>query len=79
MELTRAEPQTLTAVLSALEEAGCRLTSGPDHILLESRGPLQSIPTVRTAPYPGFPTDGGHPDGRPDWGAGDHHVCGEYV
>lgn len=58
VELTRAEPQTLTAVLSALEEAGCRLTSGPDHILLESRGPLQSIPTVRTAPYPGFPTDG---------------------
>ena len=58
LRLTGVDPADLAAVCCCLEEAGCRLTSGPDHILLESRGPLQSIPTVRTAPYPGFPTDG---------------------
>ncbi len=52
MELTRAEPQTLTAVLSALEEAGCRLTSGPDHILLESRGPLRASQLCVPRPIP---------------------------
>lgn len=57
VELTGAPPDTLTAVLTCLEEAGCTLHTGPDRIVLSSRGPMRGISPVRTAPYPGFPTD----------------------
>ena len=56
-ELTGVSPDTLTAVLSCLEEAGCTLHTGRDRIVLASAGPLRGIRPVRTAPYPGFPTD----------------------
>ena len=57
VELTGVPPEVLTAVLSCLEEAGCTLRTGPERIALASRGPLRGISPVRTAPYPGFPTD----------------------
>ena len=57
VSITGVAPETLTAVLSCLEEAGCTLRTGPDQIVLASSAPLQGIPPVRTAPYPGFPTD----------------------
>ena len=57
VELTGVSPDTLTAVLACLEEAGCTLHTGPDQIVLTSRAPLRGISPVRTAPYPGFPTD----------------------
>lgn len=56
-ELTGVAPDTLTAVLSCLEEAGCTLHTGQDRIVLASTGPLRGVRPVRTAPYPGFPTD----------------------
>ena len=55
--LTGVSPDTLTAVLTCLEEAGCALHTGPDQIVLASRALLRGISPVRTAPYPGFPTD----------------------
>lgn len=58
IELTGVPPETLTAVLSCLEEAGCTLHTGPDRIVLACAAPLRGISPVRTAPYPGFPTDG---------------------
>ena len=58
IELTGVPPETLTAVLSCLEEAGCTLHTGPDRIALACTAPLRGISPVRTAPYPGFPTDG---------------------
>ena len=57
VELTGAEPSHLTAVLSCLEQAGCRIHTAPGFLALECTGPLVGIPPVRTAPYPGFPTD----------------------
>ena len=57
VELTGAEPGHLGAVLSCLEEAGCRVETAPGRIALECRAPLRGISPVRTAPYPGFPTD----------------------
>ena len=57
VELTGAEGDTLTAVLSCLEQAGCEIHRGENLIALRCRGPLRGIPPVRTAPYPGFPTD----------------------
>lgn len=57
IELTGVDPDTLTAVLSCLEEAGCAIHTGRDRMVLTSRAPLRGISPVRTAPYPGFPTD----------------------
>ncbi|NBI11737.1 UDP-N-acetylglucosamine 1-carboxyvinyltransferase [Colidextribacter sp. OB.20] len=57
VEVTGLAPDTLTAVLACLEEAGCTLHTGPDRIVLASTAPMKGISPVRTAPYPGFPTD----------------------
>lgn len=57
IQLTGVEPAYLSAVLSCLEEAGCQLHTGPGEICLESRELMKGISPVRTAPYPGFPTD----------------------
>jgi UDP-N-acetylglucosamine enolpyruvyl transferase len=50
------DPLALGAV-DALSEAGCTVKSGEDDVFLQSDGSLRSIRPVRTAPYPGFPTD----------------------
>ena len=49
----------LSTVLQLLEQAGCQVRSGVDHIWLRrDRGaPLRAVPSIATAPYPGFPTD----------------------
>ena len=57
IELTGVAPDTLTAVLACLKEAGCGLRAEADRVVLSSRAPLRGISPVRTAPYPGFPTD----------------------
>ena len=57
VEVTGIAPDTLTAVLSCLEEAGCAIHTGPEGIVLACDAPLKGISPVRTAPYPGFPTD----------------------
>lgn len=57
VELEGTDPRHLATVLSVLEEAGCRVRSGPEEILLESGGRLRGVRPIRTAPYPGFPTD----------------------
>lgn len=45
---------TLTALL---REAGCEITSDPEGITCVCRERLRAVRPVRTAPYPGFPTD----------------------
>ncbi len=45
---------TVTAILS---EAGCTVRSGKRNIRIISDRPLCGVRPVRTAPYPGFPTD----------------------
>ena len=57
VEVTGVSPDTLTAVLSCLEEAGCTLRTGPDRVALACGAPMRGVRPVRTAPYPGFPTD----------------------
>ncbi len=49
----------VSTVLSVFHQAGCRVVSGGDCIRLSrERGrPLRAVPIIRTAPYPGFPTD----------------------
>ena len=50
-------PHTLEAVLLKLEEAGAKITSGDDWIELDMEGRRPRAVNIRTAPYPGFPTD----------------------
>lgn len=49
--------QHLATVTAALREAGCRVTAEAGSLRCVSPGPLRAIRAVRTAPYPGFPTD----------------------
>jgi len=52
---TRAD--LLDAVLVKLEEAGAHITTGKDWIELDMKGKRPKAVSVKTAPYPGFPTD----------------------
>lgn len=52
---TRAD--LLDAVLVKLEEAGAHITTGPDWIELDMKGQRPKAVSIKTAPYPGFPTD----------------------
>ncbi len=55
--LRQVDYRHLSTVTAALKEAGCTVHSGSDWVRLRSRGALRAIRPVRTAPYPGFPTD----------------------
>jgi UDP-N-acetylglucosamine 1-carboxyvinyltransferase len=52
---TRAD--ILEAVLFKLEEAGAKITTGPNWIELDMQGRRPKAVNIRTAPYPAFPTD----------------------
>ena len=54
--VTGAQADTLEAVLGKLGEAGAEITVTGDAIRVVRRGALTPF-TLRTAPYPGFPTD----------------------
>ena len=56
VRLTGARPDILDAVLEKLRESGTEITTGPDWIALKTNGTLRAV-SVRTAPYPAFPTD----------------------
>ena len=55
--LRRVDYRHLSTVTAALKEAGCTVRSHTDWVQLRSDGCLRAIRPVRTAPYPGFPTD----------------------
>ncbi|HDX8450869.1 TPA: UDP-N-acetylglucosamine 1-carboxyvinyltransferase [Aeromonas hydrophila] len=53
----KTDPTLLEAVLVKLEEAGALIEKGKDWITLDMTGrPLKPV-TIKTAPYPAFPTD----------------------
>ncbi len=51
------DPSSLESVLAKLEEAGATLELGEDWISLDMKGRKPKAVDIRTAPYPGFPTD----------------------
>lgn len=55
--LTGVDYRQLSTVTAVLSEAGCQIRSTGDTVRLKSSGALQRARMVRTAPYPGFPTD----------------------
>ncbi|QBF82446.1 UDP-N-acetylglucosamine 1-carboxyvinyltransferase [Shewanella maritima] len=52
-----ADPKALEAVLSKLEDAGAKITTGDDWIALDMQGKRPQAVNIKTAPYPAFPTD----------------------
>jgi len=57
VKLKDTRPDTLDAVLDKLVEAGAEITTGDDWIELDMNGKQPKAVSVRTAPYPAFPTD----------------------
>ena len=56
LTLQRANPQHLEAVTSKLREAGVQVEEKDHHLRVVADGKLRGV-DIRTAPYPGFPTD----------------------
>ena len=54
--LLGVQKNDMTAVLDAFAQMGCRTYDFDDRIYLSARKPLKAV-NIRTAPYPGFPTD----------------------
>lgn len=57
VKLRDTQPDALDAVLLKLEETGAEISVGDDWITLDMKGRRPRAVSVKTAPYPGFPTD----------------------
>jgi UDP-N-acetylglucosamine 1-carboxyvinyltransferase len=55
--IKHTDPSLLDSVLAKLEEAGAIIDIGDDWIELDMEGRKPRAVNIRTAPYPGFPTD----------------------
>ena len=56
-EVTGVDWRQLSTVTAVLTEAGCQVESTSDSIYIQARERLRAVRPIRTAPYPGFPTD----------------------
>lgn len=57
IKIKRTHPDHLDAILIKLEEAGAMIQHGLDWVELDMAGRRPEAVDLRTAPYPGFPTD----------------------
>lgn len=57
IRLNKIQPKLLDAVLDKLSEAGAKITCGEDWIELDMQGKRPKAVSIRTAPFPAFPTD----------------------
>lgn len=57
IKIKDTRPDILKAVLLKLEDAGAHVNAGEDWAEVDMRGQRPKAITIRTAPYPGFPTD----------------------
>ncbi|MBM4207118.1 MAG: UDP-N-acetylglucosamine 1-carboxyvinyltransferase [Gammaproteobacteria bacterium] len=57
VKLKNTRPTILDAVLDKLTEAGADVATGEDWISLDMKGQRPKAVSLRTAPYPAFPTD----------------------
>lgn len=56
--LSRCEPADMTAFIQVLESMGCSIYAyGGGKLYITCKRRLNAPPTIRTMPYPGFPTD----------------------
>ncbi len=59
--LQNIESEHIMPIIPAFEEAGCRPRLWGEALLLSAPPRLRRVRTVRTMPYPGFPTDAAAP------------------
>ena len=57
IKVKQTDPGSLDAVLAKLVESGAELEIGDDWIELKSNGRRPKAVSIKTAPFPGFPTD----------------------
>ncbi len=57
VKLKNTQADSLEAVLAKLREAGAEIEVGDNYITLDMKGKRPKAVSVRTAPYPAFPTD----------------------
>ncbi len=57
VEVSNIIPEHLSAVLSKLKEMGCKVGIGRDRVELSAPKRLKAVDSLKTMPYPGFPTD----------------------
>ena len=57
VRVKNTRPDMMQSVLDKLREAGAEITTGNDWIELDMKGRRPQAVTIRTAPYPAFPTD----------------------
>ncbi len=55
--LKNVNPSDITSAVSRLTEMGADIKCGKDTVLIKVSDRLKSFGTIRTMPYPGFPTD----------------------
>jgi UDP-N-acetylglucosamine 1-carboxyvinyltransferase len=57
VRLRNARPDLVQSILDKLGETGAAIEVGPDWVRLDMQGRRPQAVNVRTAPFPGFPTD----------------------
>jgi UDP-N-acetylglucosamine 1-carboxyvinyltransferase len=57
IKLKNTSPENIDAILAKLREAGANIQTGDDWIELDMEGRRPKAVDIKTAPYPGFPTD----------------------
>jgi UDP-N-acetylglucosamine 1-carboxyvinyltransferase len=57
VKVRETNPEILESVLLKLKESGAKITTGKDWIELDMEGRRPKAVNIKTAPYPGFPTD----------------------
>jgi UDP-N-acetylglucosamine 1-carboxyvinyltransferase len=57
VKVRETNPEILESVLLKLKESGAKITTGDDWIELDMEGRRPKAVNIKTAPYPGFPTD----------------------
>ncbi len=50
-------PEHISNIISLVEGVGCSVACGKDFVNVKRTGRLSALRTIRTMPYPGFPTD----------------------
>ncbi len=57
ISINKADPTLIASIIPLFEAAGCKIKTENHRITITSPNRLSGLPTVRTMPYPGFPTD----------------------
>lgn len=57
IELKNVRRESISPVLSKIQNSNCKITYVSDKLFLSSSGKLSAVQKIETAPYPGFPTD----------------------